>query len=262
VAPGRPDGRPHRAAREWTRHVTAGGDGLSGVNGIGGRLAAFDAVCRAAVRTLPVQGAWVSQMSSGGFGGLVYASNDIATRLDQLQFELGDGPGVTAYAGGHPVLADDLARPAVMAHWPVFADAAVEAGARALFALPLCIGAIRLGVLALYRRGPGTLDGEQLAAALRLADVTAYALLDLVAADAAPDVVAARGGHDGDPALAPPPDDFYRAVVHQASGVLMVQLDVTIEQALARLRAHAFGAGIPISDVARAVVTRTLRLER
>lgn len=241
--------------------MPARGDELSGANGIGDRLAAFDAVCRAAVRTLPVQGAWVSQMSSGGFGGLVYASDDTATRLDDLQFALGDGPGVSAYAGGHPVLAEDLARPAVMAQWPVFADGAVEAGARALFALPLCIGAIHLGVLSLYRCRPGTLNGEQLAAALQLADVTAYALLDLVAADAAPDIVA-RGLDSSEHALTPPPNDFYRSVVHQAAGVLMVQLEVPIEQALARLRAYAFGAGLPISDVARAVVARTLRLER
>src|ERR1051325_5839133 len=62
------------------------------------------------------------------------------------------------------------------ARWPVFAPAALHAGVGAVFALPLQVGGMRLGVLDLYRAGPGGLDRQQLADALVLAD-TACALL-------------------------------------------------------------------------------------
>lgn len=237
--------------------MAAGGGEFAGVSD--GRLATFETVCHAAERTLPVQGAWVSQMSSGGFGGLVYASDEMATRLDELQFSLGEGPSVTAFSQAHPVLVDDLDGRGSVARWPMFADAAVGAGARAVFALPLCIGAIGLGVLAMYRVYPGTLLPDELSSALRLADISAYALLDLVTKDALPELITAdgKGGMPLDR-----PVEFHRAVVHQASGVLVVQLDVSIEEALARLRAYAFAEGLPIGDVAEAIVARSLLLER
>jgi hypothetical protein len=240
--------------------MAAGGGEFAGVSGVGdGWLAAFETVCHAAVRTLPVRGAWVSQMSSGGFGGLVCASDEMAVRLDELQFALGEGPSMTAFAESHPVLANDLDMRGSVARWPMFADAAVGAGARAVFALPLCIGAIGLGVLAMYRVDPGTLLPDELSSALRLADLCAYALLDLVTKDALPELITADG-NGGTPLDRPV--EFHRAVVHQASGVLVVQLDVSIEEALARLRAYAFAEELPIGDVAEAIVARSLRLER
>ena len=52
--------------------------------------------------------------------------------------------------------------------------------------------------------------------------------------------------------------DFHYAV-HQAAGMVSVQLDVSVGQALIRLRAYAFGNGLPLAHVAEGVVARTLR---
>jgi hypothetical protein len=49
--------------------------------------------------------------------------------------------------------------------------------------------------------------------------------------------------------------------VHQASGMVAAQLDVTVGQALIRMRAHAFGNDRTLTDVARAVVARQLRFD-
>jgi ANTAR domain len=51
----------------------------------------------------------------------------------------------------------------------------------------------------------------------------------------------------------------YQLQVHQASGMVMVQAGVTIEEAFLLLRAHAFAVGRPVADVARDVVERRLR---
>ena len=51
----------------------------------------------------------------------------------------------------------------------------------------------------------------------------------------------------------------YQMQVHQATGMVQVQLGVTIEEAFLMLRAHAFAAGRPVAGVARDVVERRLR---
>jgi hypothetical protein len=50
-----------------------------------------------------------------------------------------------------------------------------------------------------------------------------------------------------------------RAEVHQATGMISVQLGVSLEEAFVRLRAHAFANGAALGDVAGEVVGRRLR---
>ena len=50
--------------------------------------------------------------------------------------------------------------------------------------------------------------------------------------------------------------------VYQAQGMVMVDLGVSLAEALVRLRAHAFVEGRPVGDVARDIVAGRLRLER
>jgi hypothetical protein len=216
-------------------------------------------LCEAAVHTLPIAGASLTLTTAAGHRSLLAASDGVSARLDELHFTLGEGPAVDAVSRGHPVLAGDLAEPGAAAQWPAFGGAAMEAGAGAVFALPLQIGAVCLGVLVGYRVEPGRLSADDLAQALRLADGAADALLNL--AVPASDLTEPDG--DGDGAT----HDNHRtysfgAEVHQASGMLMVQLGVSIEVALARLRAYAFAQGRPVSEIAREVVAGTLLLER
>jgi hypothetical protein len=53
----------------------------------------------------------------------------------------------------------------------------------------------------------------------------------------------------------------FQTVVHQATGMVAAQLDVSVAQALIRLRAHAFGNDRPLTQVATAVVGRSLRFD-
>jgi hypothetical protein len=54
--------------------------------------------------------------------------------------------------------------------------------------------------------------------------------------------------------------DFHY-VVHQASGMVAAQLEVSVAQALIRLRAYAFGNDRPLTEVAKDVVARRLRFD-
>ena len=108
-------------------------------------------ICAACVRSIPVTGAAVSLMTSAGHRVTAHASDAVAAQLEDLHFDLGEGPGIDAFRGRHPVLVADLGdhRAGASARWPAFAPAALDAGAGALFAFPLQLGAAQLGELLL-----------------------------------------------------------------------------------------------------------------
>jgi hypothetical protein len=171
----------------------------------------------------------------------------VSAGLAELQYLLGEGPGVDAYRHNRPVLEPDLANPST-SRWIVFAAAAVEIGVQAIFSFPVHMGSVRLGALNLYCDRPGPLGDEQHADAMVMADVAAETLL-LMQAQAPAGALAAklRAGAD------------LHYVVHQASGMVSVQLDVPIARALILLRAYAFGHERRLTEVAEDVIQRQLR---
>jgi hypothetical protein len=176
------------------------------------------------------------------------ATDALSARLDELLLTTGEGPSADDFMFGSPMLIPDLEP--VTERWPGFAPAAIAAGARALFAFPLQAGAIRAGVLSLYRARPGPLTPQQLADALVFADIALQMLLDSSAGIiASADYQPLDGLSDS------------RAEVYQATGMISVQLGVSLEDAFVRLRAHAFAAGTPLDDVADDVVSRMLRFD-
>ena len=206
------------------------------------------AVCTAAVLRLGVDGASVTAVSGPEVSGPLFASDELSALLEELQFTAGEGPGADEFGLGSPVLIADLELAA--ARWPGFVPEAVAAGARAMFALPLQAGAIRVGVLSLYRAEPGPLTPQQLADALVFADIALQLLLDSSAGiSGSADYRPLDGLSDS------------RAEVYQATGMISVQLGVSLEEAFVRLRAHAFAAGTPLDVVADDVVSRTLRFD-
>jgi hypothetical protein len=226
-----------RAARVWA-WITAAGEADAPVS--------LAALCRAAVGRLAVDGASVAAVSGPALSEPLSATDELSARLEELLFTTGEGPGTEDFMFGSPMLITDLEP--LTERWPGFAPAAVVAGARALFAFPLQAGAIRVGVLWLYRARPGPLTPQQLADALIFADIALQLLLD-----SASGIVGLAGYR--------PLDGLSdsRAEVYQATGMISVQLGVSLEEAFVRLRAHAFAASAPLNDIAGDVVKRLLR---
>ena len=209
-------------------------------------------VCAAAVAGMGVDGAGVTVMASATLRETLYATDRVAGELEEWQLTFGQGPCVDSFADGGPVLAVDLRSPDCLARWPAFTPAALDSGARAVFALPLQAGAIRLGVLDLYRGRSGALDRGDLADALVFADAAGMLLLD-GAAGTPPDAAELAWQRD-DPTA-------HQAQVHQATGMVLAQLGSTAEAAFARLRAYAYAHDRRLGEVARDVVERRLRFE-
>lgn len=221
--------------------ASADGDGTSSI---------IDRVCLAAVELLSLEGAGLSLMVGGELQGTAGVSEPGIAAVQELQLSLGEGPCVDAAARGEPVLEPDLADPAVV-RWPAFAQAGVEAGVLAVFAFPLHLGAIRIGVLVLYRGRAGALSADEQSLGLVLADVATQVILGLQAG-AEPDRLHAL--------LAKEPAHW--AEIHQATGMVSLQLGVSLDEAFVRMRAFAFARDRSLRAVAGDIVARRVRLEK
>jgi hypothetical protein len=218
----------------------------------GGPVSAADA-CVAAVAAVEVTGAWLMAARGAEAGHLMRVTDQASELLAELQVTLGEGPGPDAAASGGPVLASDLDEKEALRRWPAFAPAARQAGAAAIFSFPLQLGAIRTGVMSLYRVRSGPLSAFQLGDALIFADTATVLLLD--AHDRS-----ARSGWSAGPGGQPADLTRHRAEIDQATGMLTEQLDVGIAEAFIRLRAYAYAHDRRLSDLARDIVARRLRL--
>ena len=183
-------------------------------------------------------GTGVSANITTAEGGIetVWSADSTSASLQDLQFTLGEGPSIDATRLGAMTVAPDLT--AAQAHrWPAFSAAAAENGVRAVFAFPLRIGAISLGAMEIYRDEPGPLLPGGIADALSLAEAVTAQILR---------VPLGAGSF------------VLRAAVHQATGMVAVQLGTSLAEALVRLRAYSFGIDRSINDVASDVVARRL----
>jgi hypothetical protein len=206
-------------------------------------------LCQVCVEVLPVQHAAIAIHVAGSGLEILCASDEVAEQAEWAQITLGEGPGVEAVASGEPVVAADLT--AANGQWPNFAAEAVKAGVGALYALPLEVGAIRVGVLNLYRNAPAALNTNDFANAVTVADLVTAILLTV-----------GRTGRITE-ALGPWWDQpLSTREVHQATGMIVAQLGVTAHEAYVRMQGFAYSRGRMLSEVAHAVVQRRLRFDQ
>ena len=221
-------------------------------------------ICWAFVEGTDVNGAAISSLTLNAHRQTLFATDPAAAALEDLQFTLGEGACIEAATSGRPALMSDLIDSTFTSRWPVFATAVAEqTGVRALFALPLQLGTINIGVIDLYRITPGPLPGSELRDVLAATDTAMLMLLGAqIDADVAefdhPERLRKRSdqGRGGGVVRGGLSDD--RAEVHQATGIVLAQLDILAQDAFVRLRAYAFAHHRPLAEVASDVVTRRL----
>lgn len=204
-------------------------------------------VCEVSAEATDTSGAGLMLMAGDLPRGSICTTDAVSALIEELQYDLGEGPCIDAYQGDVAVMEPDLGDPRVM-RWPAFTERALTAGARAVFGFPLRVGAVRLGAMNLYNTHTGPLTDHQHADALIMAEVAAQTVL-MLQAGAPPGVLANELAAGAD----------FRYVVHQAAGMVAAQLGTSVGDALVRLRAHAFGNDTLLTDVATEVITRSLR---
>lgn len=204
-------------------------------------------LCAGFLASIPVSGAAVSVFAGLASETMVCASNAVASRIDELQFDLGEGPRWEALKNRRPVLLPHV-RTAPHDAWPVFGKALQQLDVSALFVFPLMIGAIDIGVVELHSSTPGPLSPTHHSAALQLADAASWKLLR--------ELLTLAPGDGADPAHGG--SALSRREIHQATGMVLAQAGTSARDALLLMRAHAFAQGRTVREVARDVVSRSL----
>jgi hypothetical protein len=206
------------------------------------------ALCTVAAEFTAFDGAGIALISDNEALTSLCTSNVASGALMDLELTLGEGPMVDASRGD--ASEDTDLRETDSSEWAVYRSEAIALGARAVFAYPIRLGAIRFGALSFYRTSPGPLNEQQSSDAYLMASVIGRAIL---AEQAGGSLVGLPEELDGESTL-----DFR---VHQAAGMLAVQGTLSVKDALILLRAHAFGVGRELSDLAERVVTGSTRFE-
>jgi hypothetical protein len=191
---------------------------------------------------LGLAGAAVTLIPTAGAHAVSAASNPATRHHEEEQFGVGEGPTQDVFSSNRPVLVPDLERTGA-GRWPGYAPAASAAGVRAVFALPLQVGAVTFGVLTLSGPVARTFDRTEMRTALMFAELATELIMDNSMTEAGigldPDHHAAMAIHGH---------------IYQAQGMTMVDLGVSLPEALARMRAHAYANELDLADLATDII--------
>jgi hypothetical protein len=198
---------------------------------------------------LEVDGAGLSLMDTGEQRIPLGASSPVAEAAERLQFTVGSGPCIAAHESRQPVFAEeqDLRR-----RWPVFTDLLLrDTPYRAVVALPLQPALSGAGAMDLYFERPGQVPRLDVFEAMAVGELVSSALSDAA-------VWSDWSSSEG-PEWLHGPAPRRRAAVWEAMGKLSVGLEVSSPAALDLLRAHAYGEGRTVDDVAHALLSGKVR---
>ncbi|MFF0740394.1 GAF domain-containing protein [Streptomyces sp. NPDC004111] len=193
------------------------------------------------------EGAAVTLMPHTTEAQLLCASDDVALRLEEVQFEVGHGPGTACAASGKPVVIGDCRR--VHPLWPVFSVVVGEhlPQVQALWSFPVLRGSDVLGAITLHRTCPWPAHHKVIQQGVFAAWAVARLLEDL-------ETVLLE---EEDETVWEPRDvvDSHWLHAHRAAGMLAEHLGTTAAHALLLMRARSFGTGTPLpliaADIAR-----------
>jgi hypothetical protein len=213
-------------------------------------FATLGAMCTTATRLVGVDGAAVAALMSTKSRELVYATDAVAEQIDEMQFAVGEGPCLDAYASQTAQLCPRLDGIGPLNRWLAFSSGVQDLGVQAVFAFPVPGSSPALGILEFYRRAPGALNGAQLQHASNCAEAIGYAILSSLSPVGSPSEAALRA----ETALVHPGNPFNRSEVYLASGIIAWKLGVHPDEALVRLRARAYAQGITVTRAAADIV--------
>jgi len=197
------------------------------------------------VQLLGVAAAGVMLASPEGDLRLVASSSEAMRVLEVFELQAQEGPCLDAFRTGEPVEHENLRAGA--GRWPGFATAALEAGFRSAFALPLRLRDMTIGAMNLFHAEQTPMDERDLIVARAFAHLATITVLQQRAAAESQRIKEQLSG-----ALSS------RIVIEQAKGVISERAAVDLAEAFNRLRGYARSHNVRLHDVAQAAVDGTL----
>lgn len=198
-------------------------------------------------RLLDVASAGLLLADHSGVLHVVAASSEETRSLELFQLQRDEGPCLECYRTGIAVSIADLVHFAD--RWPQFVPAARKRGFVSVHAVPLRIQDRVLGALGLFGTTVGSLNDDDLSLGQALAHVASVALVTGIASE--------------DQSLLNQQLQIAldsRVLIEQAKGVIAEYSTVTMDEAFELLRQYSRNHNEKLSDVSRALVTRTLSL--
>jgi GAF domain-containing protein len=203
----------------------------------------FHALCADCVELIGAHAAGLLLSDRRGTLRVVSASTEAAHLVELVQLQVDQGPCLDSFRTSGQVICEELAREP---RWPQFTTCATEQGFAAVHALPMRLRGTTIGALNLFHREPRVLPAGELAIAQALADVATIAILS------------DRGTREQEALTGQLQTALTsRIIVEQAKGVLAERGHMGLDDAFARLRAHARATQQRMTDLARAVVDGT-----
>ena len=173
------------------------------------------------------------------------SADEVARRMDSVQYSVDDGPCLTCLRRGVPVAVADVRADQ---RWPEFGKRGVQEGVGTSLSVPLTVRDRTVGALNLYGRAAHTFSEADHARAAELAGYTAATV-----ALAAQRAELERRERHLETALSS------RSTIDQAMGVLMAQARVTADEAFEILRQRSQHSNVKLREVAALVITEALR---
>lgn len=168
------------------------------------------------------------------------STDTVVTRADALQYELLQGPCMTAWATGESVLIRDVATDG---RWPNWSAAVVDMPLRSVVSTPLIADGEAIGSLKIYAAVPHVFE-----------DATT-ALMDLFAAPAATLISHIQTAETAERISAGLQAALYsRDLINRACGVLMERNKLSEEHALQQLMREARTSRTTLGEVSAAVL--------
>jgi len=223
-------------------------------------------LCCAATEVLSVDAVGISLVLDGLKRIPVGASSGEVSLAERLEFTVGQGPCLTAYAIGEPVMVPDIEDHAHLAamDWGEYGQRLLtRTSFKAVFCLPLDSGGSTLGTMCMYRRSPRLLDDDEMddALAVRTHVVDALLSTDLSTGTRDGHSVSNGAAHQARRWL-DVPLALARSLVWQAIGIATVEMGLSSLDALAILRSYCYTHDLLLDDVAAEIVAGALPLER
>jgi len=204
--------------------------------------------CRPFIAMFPITGAAVSTVGDLLGSETVSASDELAARVDELQFDLGEGPCWDAMNLGRPVLEPRLKdHPRTV--WPAFTPALSAHPVNSIFAFPLQVGNLHIGAVDLYSVDPVDLTSTQTRHAAALARAVGRHVLRRA--------LEQIGGEHEDVGNA-----FSRRLIHQATGMVLAQLRIPGDDARLIIQGQAYATGKSMMEIAQEIVDGRLSFSR
>lgn len=210
-----------------------------------GRGSALPAVMQVVAARLRASSAVAALSGRHMPAALVAASDATARRAHELELVMAEGPATEARRGSFVMAAG----PVLIDRWPRYGPAVADLGIHAVCAAPLGPPDAVLGALCAYDREALPVPGQAAATATRLmAGVLTQILLG----------VADPANSDGQLRILDHLDGSdWQAIVHQAAGMVSVQCDCGVDDALDLLAARAFAEARPVREIAVEIIHGT-----